>query len=120
MKRRVINLITILILMGMVSSCASSTGIFDLRNESSEPIRSVSISICGQTFVFKQVGVSRSLTQSYRITTDGNFDIGVEFESGRKITRSAGYVTNGIDARHEIVITGTDIDVKIVSVGNKR
>ena len=94
-----------------VASCSSNTGEFFLINKAGEPIASASVVICGQLIELKGVERNKTVGGSYKVTADSHYTIQVEFESGRMLKKEAGYVTRGMDFRHEIVVTDSDIEI---------
>lgn len=91
--------------------CTTSKGHFLLINKTMEPIARVSVKISGQTVELRDILPSKSAEGSYDVKSDSHFIIEVEFQSGKKLRKETGYVTNGMDFQHEIEVTGSDIDV---------
>jgi hypothetical protein len=92
-------------------SCMTNKGNFLLVNKAKEPIARALVTVCGQTIEFKAIQPSKSASGSYEVKSDSHYDVRAEFESGRKLQKEIGYVTNGLDFQHEIVITDTDIEI---------
>ena len=82
-----------------------------LINNADQPIRRASIEICNQKIEVKNVPVSKRVSESYKINSDGHFVIDVEFESKKTLHKELGYVTNGFDFKHKIKITENDIEI---------
>jgi hypothetical protein len=95
----------------VMASCMSNKGSFLLVNKAKEPIARAVVTVCGQTIEFKAIQPTKSASGSYQIKSDSHYDVRVEFESGRNLHKEIGYVTNGLDFEHEIVVTDTDIDI---------
>ena len=94
-----------------LTSCAPNKGSFSLINKASESIASASVGICGQTIVFNGIQPNKSATGSYDIRSDSHYVIQIEFQSGKRINRETGYVTNGMDFQHEIAVTDSGIEI---------
>ena len=95
----------------LLASCTSNQGNFSLVNKATESIAHVSVGICGQTIELNGIKSNDRLTGSYKVTSDSHYTIEVEFQSGRKIKKETGYVTNGMNFRHEITVTDSDIRI---------
>lgn len=82
-----------------------------LRNNSKYSIARVQVLVCGQMIELKEIQVGKSRTGVYKVRSDSHYDVRVEFDSGKKLQKEVGYVTNGFDFNHEITITDTDIEI---------
>lgn len=92
-------------------SCTTNKGSFSLVNKTKEPIARASVAICGQTIELKDIQPNKSAAGSYEVKFDSHYTIQVEFQSGKKLQKETGYVTNGMDFQHEITITDSDIEI---------
>jgi len=92
-------------------SCAVHRGNFLVINKAKEPIARASVTVCGQTIEMKDIQPTKSAQGSYKVKSDSHFTVIVEFESGKKLQKEVGYVTNGLDFQHEIIITDADIEI---------
>jgi hypothetical protein len=108
---RVLALLLLIVLPLSLTSCLPNTGKFSIMNKSTETITDVSVTICHQTYKFKTLQPAASITQSYEVTGDSNFTVSAQTQSGNTITASDGYVTNGMDFRHEIIVDQQSIKV---------
>jgi len=95
----------------IMTSCIANKGSFLLVNKSRETISRGLVTVCGQTIELKEIQPTESATGSYKVKSDSHYDIAIEFQSGKKIHKEIGYVTNGLDFHHEIVVTDTDIEI---------
>jgi hypothetical protein len=96
----------------VLSSCiVANKGSFLLLNEAKESISRGTVSICGQTIELKDIQPTQSAPGSYEVRSDSHYDIKIEFQSGKKLRKELGYVTNGLDFHHKIVVTDTDIEL---------
>ncbi len=101
----------ILIVILCTLSCSRFTGEITLVNHASETLSEVSVAICGQTLRFTNVLPGAIRTSSYEVRGDSSFDINVQFQSGRNIRLQDGYVTTGVNFKHEIDITSSNVEL---------
>lgn len=94
-----------------MASCSANTGNFSLINKTKEPIARASVTVCGQTIDMKDIQPTKSAQGSYKVKSDSHYDVRVEFQSGKKLHKEIGYVTNGLDFQHVITVTDTDIEI---------
>jgi len=92
-------------------SCTANKGSFLFINNAKEPILRGLVTICGQTIDLKDIQPGESVPGSYKVKSDSHYDIGIEFQSGKKLRKETGYVTNGFDYHDEIVVTDADIEL---------
>lgn len=104
--RRLVFVLTLL-----TASCIANQGHFSLVNKAKEPISHASVEICGQTIELTDIKPNENKAGSYKVISDSHYTIEVEFQSGRKIKNETGYFTNGIDFRHEITVTDSNIEI---------
>ena len=93
----------------VMASCTANKGSFLLINKAKEPILRGLVTVCGQTIELKDIQPTKSAPGSYKVKFDSHYDIRIEFQSGKKLRKNIGYVTNGLDFHHEIVVTDMDI-----------
>lgn len=103
--------ISIIFISLIISSCVDNKGSFLLINKANEPIVRALIVICGQTIELKDIQPNKNVSGYYMVKSDSHYNIKIEFQSGNKLQREIGYVTNGFDFYHEIVVTNTDIEI---------
>lgn len=92
-------------------SCVANKGDFLLINKAKEPIARALVTVCGQTIELRDVQPGKSVSGSYEVKSDSHYDVRIEFQSGKRLQKGVGYVTNGLDFHHEIVITDTNIEM---------
>lgn len=97
----------------IVTSCGTNNGDFLLINEAKEPIVHAMVTVCGQTIELNDIQPSKSRRGSYLVKADSAYQVKIEFKSGKKLQKEIGYVTNGLDFQDEIVVTDTDIEVRV-------
>ena len=93
------------------ASCLTNKGEFLLVNKGNEPVLRALVTVCGQTVELNGIQPTKSASGSYRVKSDSQYDVRIEFESGKKLEKKIGYVTNGLDFKHVIVVTDTDIEI---------
>lgn len=96
----------------LIASCVAHKGDFLLINKTKEPISRGLVTVCGQTVELSNIQPGNSASGVYVVTSDSHYDISIEFQSGKKFRKELGYVTNGLDFHHEIVVTDADIELK--------
>ena len=111
MRSRLAVVGSCLFLALFLASCGSEKGVFVLINRSSEPILRATVRVCGQSISLKDIGDGKAASGSYEVRSDSGYDVAIEFSSGKILKKSGGYVTNGLDFRHRIVVTGSDIEI---------
>jgi hypothetical protein len=67
-----------------------------------------------KTLSVEKLEVGGTAQRSYRVTCEGDYDIRIEFASGRSLHTQTGYVTPGMDFQHEIKVTDTGISMTAV------
>ncbi len=95
----------------VMASCIPHKGSFLLTNKAKESILRGLVTVCGQTIELKDIQSGGSAPGAYEVTFDSHYDINIEFQSGKKLRKEVGYVTNGLDFHHDIVVTDTDIEL---------
>ena len=95
----------------MLSACAEHSGHFTLVNQSDEPIKIAVVKISGQEFDIRDLSPTSSFEGMYKINSDDSYKIYIEFMSGNKLSTDTGYVTNGMDFQHTIIVTNSEISV---------
>ena len=95
----------------VIVACAANNGSFDMINEAAETISSATVTVSGQTIAFGDIRQGGQVTGRYRVRFDDDFTISIVFESGRKLEKSLGYVTNGFDYSHRFMVSDNDIKV---------
>jgi hypothetical protein len=98
----------------MLSSCLgkSHSGKVTVINKSSDTIANLEIKVPGKSMTFHNITPSAQVSDEYEVKSDGSFEITGTFQSGKKIQKNDGYITNGMDFDHEIVIGDSDISLQ--------
>lgn len=109
------NVLVVTFALLLIISCETNKGSFLLINNSNDAISTASVKVCGQSIEFRDIPRLKSVVGSYMVKSDSHFDIVVKFNSGKELHKQIGYVTNGVDFRHEIVVTEKDIKLQLLS-----
>ncbi len=109
MKAQYVLISSFLILGGCFSK---NKGVLNLVNRSNESISRLNVSICNETLEFLNLKSGAVVSGSYTIKGDCHFEITVQFDSGKKIEKKYGYVTNGFDYSHQIEISDSMVKVE--------
>ena len=67
--------------------------------------------MCGQKFLFGEIEQGKSKTIQYKVRSDSQYKLEVEFHSGRKLEKELGDVTNGQDVQD--ILTLSDHEVSL-------
>jgi len=70
-----------------------------ILNAATEPIRNGQLEVCGQKFLFGEIEQGKSKTIQYKVRSDSQYKLEVEFHSGRKLEKELGSVTSGLNFR---------------------
>jgi hypothetical protein len=70
-----------------------------ILNAATEPIRNGQLEVCGQKFLFKEIEQGKSKAIQYKVRSDSQYKLEVEFHSGRKLEKELGSVTSGLNFR---------------------
>jgi len=114
-KRSKVWLIAFGIVAGLAVGCVVATmlsswnGEVTIKNDATKEVTKGQISICNQQFDFGGLKVGTSKTIAYRIKSDSHYKVVVEFESGKKLSKELGYVTNGMDFKDVLRVKDDDI-----------
>jgi len=87
----------------------SNKGDVSIANQAAEPIRDGIIEVCKQRFEFGEIKPNESKQIHYKVKSDSDYDVTIEFASGKKLTRRLGYVTSGMDFHDTLTVRNDDI-----------
>jgi hypothetical protein len=82
-----------------------------ILNAATEPIRNGQLEVCGQKFPFGEIEQGKSKAIQYKVRSDSQYRLEVEFNSGRKLEKELGYIANGLD--FEDILTLNDHEVSL-------
>ena len=94
-----------------LSSCVAIKhyGNLILINNTNIVITDALIEVCNQRVEFKDVKPRERREWNFNITYDSHYKITIVFETGKKIIKELGYVTQGFDFQHILAVTEVDI-----------
>ncbi len=83
-----------------------------VANNSNEVVRRVSVDLCGERKVLTNLQINKQEVFELKVQHDCHFVIEVEFVNNSTFSEKVGYVTHGLNYRHEIGITERKINLK--------
>jgi hypothetical protein len=93
------------------SIALSDDGQVLILNAATEPIKNGQLEVCGQKFLFGEIEQGKSKAIQYKVRSDSQYKLEVEFNSGKKLEKELGSVTSGLD--FEEILTLNDRDVSL-------
>ena len=93
------------------SIALSDDGQVLILNAATESIRNGQLEVCGQKFPFGEIEQGRTKAIRYKVRSDSQYKLEVEFHSGKKLEKELGSVTSGLD--FEDILTLNDHDVSL-------
>lgn len=93
------------------SIARSDVGQVLILNAATEPIKNGQLEVCGQKFPFGEIEQGKTKAIQYKVRSDSQYRLEVEFNSGRKLDKELGSVTSGLD--FEDILTLSDRDVSL-------
>ena len=107
MKRLVIGTVSIAIFLIVLVALwvfRTNTGTVILENRALEVVAHAFVDVCGQHLSFDSIPPGENRTATFALGGDSQYDVTVEFESGRKLHAQVGYATSGADYTERIII----------------
>ena len=90
-----------------------------VQNNSTQPVKSVRIQIKDLNFAISNLEQGEQAGKAFMIHADSHYDMNATFSSGKTISLSSGYLTNGIDSYDLFIITDDSIlHQRIPHLGN--
>jgi len=117
-KGRSICGISVTTVLMLVTACSAGNSTFSLINRADEPIVHARVTIAGQTFDIECIQPGGSISRDFGVKSDDHYVVEVNFLSGRTLQREVGYVTNGINFHHYIVVTTSNIQITSSAEGS--
>lgn len=103
--------VPVLLLTLFLSSC-SSGGRSDITvTNNAKEDAAATVVVCGKTFLI-ELPAGRQTVLQHKIECDSEYEVGVDFTSGKGFSKKLGYVTPQTIWHDEITITGDDITIK--------
>ena len=95
-----------------ISIATSYEGNVRIVNATGESIRSGELEVCSQKFKIGEIEPGKSFMVHYKVKSDSQYKLAVEFRSGRKLTRELGYVTNGRNFKDVLTLKEDDVSIE--------
>ena len=100
----------------LVSWCSPSIVLSDegqvlILNAATESIKNGQLEVCGQKFMFGEIEQGKTKAIQYKVRSDSQYKLEVEFHSGRKLGKELGHVTSGLD--FEDILTLSDHEMSL-------
>lgn len=105
MKKIFIIFLTVIFFSG----CWSKSSQLTLQNKSGESIASAVVRVCQQELQWKNLTIGAVESRNFAATGDSHYEVFVELSSGKKMSASLGYVTNGMKFQDEILVLPNEI-----------
>jgi hypothetical protein len=93
------------------SIALSDDGQVLILNAATESIKNGQLEVCGQKFPFGEIEQGKTKAIQYKVRSDSQYRLEVEFNSGKKLDKELGSVTSGLD--FEDILTLSDHDVSL-------
>ncbi|MFH1776670.1 MAG: hypothetical protein ABH952_03810 [Candidatus Omnitrophota bacterium] len=106
-----IFMILICLLVGC--NAAPNIGNVIISNKSNLLIAKGFLEVCKQKLDFNNLKQGESKNLSFNVGADSDYKIVVNFQNGRSIKNSFGYVTSGVVVNDEIIVSSDKIDYKV-------
>ena len=68
-----------------------------ILNAATEPVKNGQLEVCGQKFMFGEIEQGKSKAIQYKVRSDSQYKLEVEFHSGKKLEQELGNITSGLD-----------------------
>jgi hypothetical protein len=82
-----------------------------ILNAATEPIINGQLEVCDQKFLFGEIEQGNTKAIHYKVRSDSQYELEVEFNSGRKLEKELGSVRSGLD--FEDILTLNDQEVSL-------
>lgn len=93
------------------SMVLSDDGQVLILNAATEPIKNGQLEVCGQKFLFGEIEQGKTKAIQYKVRSDSQYKLEVEFHSGRKLEKELGSIISGRDV--EDILTLSDREVSL-------
>lgn len=78
-------------------------------NQAGKALKIVTIELCGEFATVENIPVQTSKNLELKVHSDCHYQVDAVFESGEKLSNEVGYVTNGLQAEDQIIVTDSQI-----------
>ena len=82
-----------------------------ILNAATESIKNGQLEVCGQKFMFGEIEQGKTKAIQYKVRSDSQYKLEVEFHSGRKLEKELGEVRSGLD--FEDILTLSDHEMSL-------
>jgi hypothetical protein len=82
-----------------------------ILNAATEPIKNGQLEVCGQKFPFGEIEQGKTKAIQYKVRSDSQYKLEVEFNSGKKLEKELGSVTNGLDFQDILTLSDRDVSL---------
>jgi len=80
-------------------------------NRTSENLKTVDVQIYDRVYRLGSLAPERSAAFDFSIRGDGDYNVMIEFESGKTLNQHLGYFTHGIESTDTISVSNNDIQM---------
>jgi len=93
-----------------LTGCNSGQGSFQVQNSAREEITLARVAISSEDFLFQEIYPSEETEPTfYRVGADSSFVVTIKFASGQELRAKGGYITNGLDLSHKIIVKDNEV-----------
>jgi hypothetical protein len=93
------------------SIALSDDGQVLILNAATESIRNGQLEVCGQKFIFGEIEQGKMKAIQYKVRSDSQYKLEVEFHSGRKLEKELGEVRSGLDFQDILTLNDRDVSL---------
>ena len=115
---RLLNILAFTTMMIFAISCREYKSTVTVTNRADEAIRVCSITLGSQSSKIRDIGPNEKRQLSFKVQSDDHYVISVTMQSGRRIEKEMGYVTNGMDFFDSFIIQDSDIVFNRNTIGD--
>lgn len=93
------------------SIALSDDGRVLILNAAAEPVKNGQLEVCDQKFLFGEIEQGKSKAIQYKVRSDSQYTLAVEFISGRKLEQKLGTITSGLDFADILTVNDRDVSL---------
>ena len=82
-----------------------------ILNAATESIKNGQLEVCGQKFMFGEIEQGKTKTIHYKVRSDSQYKLEVEFHSGRKLEQQLGEVRSGLDFQDILTLSDHEMSL---------
>jgi hypothetical protein len=102
--------VSLFLSLGVLGACGSRTARVVIVNKAREPIARLLVTVCQQTIEARDVQPGQQASGTFLVNCEGDYNVTVEFASGKQLQTTTGYVTSGLDISHELDVTDVQME----------